>query len=556
MVWSKKTSYCILSFGLLLFAAFIGILAFFSIYYRKALDYETTLVNNTILYNIWKDLPLPIYEKIYFFNVTNAENFINNNEILKVQEVGPYTYKGSWVKEDISWLNGTVSYREKKTYHFDKENSVGSEDDAIYTLNGPLVIASALLKDKSFIEKQIADAFFKGNKETLIIKKSVAELAFKGYKDSIIKYGAYIKSDIPYKNGIFSWLYGKNATDEGLFTVFTGETDHKKMNFIKEWNGSEKLKFWKDDTCNMMNGTNAEVGPALMKNQKNYTFFQPLICRSLTFNYSRDLNHNNIFCRRFESSTETLASSSINSDNWCFETDLDLKSGTQDLSPCQFGAPVVLTFPHFYLSDPSYLQNVSGLNPSKNKHGSHIDIAPTIGVSVDLKLRFQMNLKIAQVRYLSEFEKINPGLYPVFWIEMSAKLTQELADTIIKDIMKPKEVIYSILGIILTIALVLITGSSLLLCFDQKELISEETKPLLDGEHQKAIYYSFSASDEDSTTSGISNETSAMKFSAEACPVLITKDNVYLAESESPENSIENHSPLSSETPPMLMAKI
>ncbi|XP_035232848.1 lysosome membrane protein 2-like [Stegodyphus dumicola] len=485
---SKNTFYCILALGFLLVIVCIGITILFPVYYKKTLDYETTLVNNTILYDIWKNLPLPVYEKLYFFNITNGDEFVNNSEILKVQEVGPYTYKSTWVKDDISWLNGTVSYREKKTYYFDKENSVGGENDVIYTLNGPLIIASDVLKEKNILIRSAAGSFFYTLGETLIIKKTVAELAFKGYEDSIIKYGKYVKRNIPYKKGIFSWLYGKNATDEGLFTVFTGESDHKKMNLIKEWNGSKKLTFWKDDTCNMMNGTNAEVGPALTENQNSYTFFQPLICRSLTFNYTRDVNHKTIFCRRFESSTETLASSTINPDNWCFETDPDLKSGSQDLSPCQFGAPVVLTFPHFYLSDPSYLQNVSGLSPDKEKHGSHIDVAPVIGVSVDLCLRFQVNLKVQQVPDIDELEDINPGIYPVFWVEMSAKLTQELTDIITEKLTGPKKAVYSLLGVLLTIALALITGSSLLLCLPKKEVLYREKKSLL--ENKKMPYYS------------------------------------------------------------------
>ncbi|XP_035232826.1 sensory neuron membrane protein 2-like [Stegodyphus dumicola] len=332
---------------------------------------------------MWKDLPLPVYEKLYFFNITNAEEFVNNSEILKVQEVGPYTYKSTW--------------------------------------------------EKNILIRSAAGSFFYTLGETLIIKKTVAELAFKGYEDSIIKYGKYVKRNIPYKKGIFSWLYGKNATDEGLFTVFTGET-------------------------------------------------------SLTFNYNRDVNHKTIFFRRFESSTETIASSSINPDNWCFETDPDLKSGTQDLSLCQFSAPVVLTFSHFYLLDPSYLQNVSGLSPDKEKHGSHIDVAPVIGVSVDLCLRFQVNLKIQQVPNIDELEDINPGIYPVFWVEMFAKLTQELTDIITERLTGPKEAINWLLWILLTTALFLITVSSLLLCLPKKEVLYREKKSLL--ECGKKPYYS------------------------------------------------------------------
>lgn len=40
------------------------------------------------------------------------------------------------------------------------------------------------------------------------------------------------------------------------------------------------------------------------------------------------------------------------------------------------GAPVVLSFPHFYFADPSYLNAVEGLHPNSSIHSFHIDVEP------------------------------------------------------------------------------------------------------------------------------------------------------------------------------------
>lgn len=49
--------------------------------------------------------------------------------------------------------------------------------------------------------------------------------------------------------------------------------------------------------------------------------------------------------------------------------------GVQNLEPCQ-DTPVIASFPHFYLGDPSFLDYVDGLKPDKVKHETFVDIEP------------------------------------------------------------------------------------------------------------------------------------------------------------------------------------
>jgi hypothetical protein len=51
-------------------------------------------------------------------------------------------------------------------------------------------------------------------------------------------------------------------------------------------------------------------------------------------------------------------------------------SGVRGISKCRFGAPAFVSFPHFYEADPSYVQNIGGLNPSKNLHEFYIAVEP------------------------------------------------------------------------------------------------------------------------------------------------------------------------------------
>lgn len=51
-------------------------------------------------------------------------------------------------------------------------------------------------------------------------------------------------------------------------------------------------------------------------------------------------------------------------------------SGLFNVSSCRFGAPVFMSFPHFYNADPFYHQQVEGMKPEKDKHEFFVALEP------------------------------------------------------------------------------------------------------------------------------------------------------------------------------------
>lgn len=49
-------------------------------------------------------------------------------------------------------------------------------------------------------------------------------------------------------------------------------------------------------------------------------------------------------------------------------------SGVRDVSPCN-GSPALISWPHFYLADPSYREAVVGMNPDPEKHQFYMNLA-------------------------------------------------------------------------------------------------------------------------------------------------------------------------------------
>ena len=54
---------------------------------------KLVLRNNSGFAELWKNPPIKPHFKVYFFNLTNAEDFMNGKANPHVQEIGPYTYQ-------------------------------------------------------------------------------------------------------------------------------------------------------------------------------------------------------------------------------------------------------------------------------------------------------------------------------------------------------------------------------------------------------------------------------------------------------------------------------
>lgn len=70
-------------------------------------------------YGWWKEPPVTPQMHIYIYNVTNADDFLNNGDKPNLQELGPYVYLETWEKVNIKFnSNGTVTYNVKKKFVF------------------------------------------------------------------------------------------------------------------------------------------------------------------------------------------------------------------------------------------------------------------------------------------------------------------------------------------------------------------------------------------------------------------------------------------------------
>lgn len=297
-------------FGLIL--VIIGLILYRSLLYTliyRIISERLVIAKGSETYEKWKKIPMPVYYRYYFFNVTNAIEIERNGAKPVVREIGPFTYRSYWTKNPIRFNanNSTVTFRELKTLEFVPELSVASDRSKILvTVNGPLTVTLALLQKAPLVVRNIVSLGLSGVSEGFFVKRSARELLFDGYPEVLTSFGPLLNPNLPNTKGRFGWLYGRNNTDDGLFTVFTGKDDIKRINQIDRYNGLQELKFWKQNSiCNKLNGATdgqiIAISNSKSKNTKNkedessFILFHPELCRTIKFLNDKSNLNNSFF---------------------------------------------------------------------------------------------------------------------------------------------------------------------------------------------------------------------------------------------------------------------
>lgn len=128
---------------------------------------ETKIIDEFILdpesssYTGWQKSNIPIYSYYYFFNITNANDLFKPGVKPILKEIGPYVFELNFEKVNISWNfeNGTVEYRQIKTWQPVPSKSNGSLDDEIVHINVPLLVMNYYFSPHLF-QTIIINSFF------------------------------------------------------------------------------------------------------------------------------------------------------------------------------------------------------------------------------------------------------------------------------------------------------------------------------------------------------------------------------------------------------------
>lgn len=414
---------------------------------------ELRLTPTTKLYSFWQKTPIPVTTEFYFFNWTNPEELMNEGFKPNLVEMGPYKFKEFLEKTNVTWNeNSTISFRKLRRWYFDRENSNGSLNDNVTTLN-PVALSAAYVSRfrSSFMHYSLSGAL-RMTGQKVWITKTVGEFLFDGYSDPLLTAAAIAPSlsQAKFKGSKFAWFYMRNdsSDQDGIYNVETGENDVSKLGLVRSWNYENHSDFFEAD-CGQVKGTVGDLYPPGQKKSTPLQMFTSEICRYIQVDYAEDTEILGIPGYTYVVGKSLLDNGTSDPKNRCNCGGVCAPQGVLNISSCKYGAPGFLSYPHFLDADPYFRNKVNGMNPDRKRHQMYVTLEPTTGIPLDVAARFQMNLLLQPIEGISLYSGVPTIFFPMLWFEESVQITPELAQPLKMLLALPVVGMYCSLGALL-----------------------------------------------------------------------------------------------------------
>ncbi|CAF3618194.1 unnamed protein product [Rotaria socialis] len=387
----------------------------------------------------WIHQPVPTYIQFWLWECVNPDDVVQQGRKPMVVQRGPFTYIENTTKTDISFNpNFTVSYRQPTTYTFVRHMSAADDSLPVVMINTPIITILNIARNlsKPTIYEDIVNLIAKVFNETLFVKRTANEWIW-GYEEPLFKAAKKIPiigSLIP--DDHFGYFYGRNATDDGLYTVFTGVNDINRLNYIDKWNGGSYLTYWNSTQSNKINGTDGSWFPPLSTDKlqsKRLYAFSTDVCRSIYLTFDSHSSILNIPTETFLMSSEIFNNATINPENAGFG---DLDSGVLNVSTCEQGAPIILSLPHFLYAAEHYQAGIDGLTPDAEAHRTFIQIEPHTGFVLNAQERIQINVYLEHDPLYDGLKNVPTLIMPAVWINESTVIDQKTADDFKSEVLR------------------------------------------------------------------------------------------------------------------------
>jgi len=418
-------------------------------------------------FDLWSDLPMPMYMKVYYYNCTNHQDVQDYKAKPLLKQIGPYVFLEKHHKSNITFHdnNQTVSFYQQKNWMFEPDMSNGTLDDILVTLNVLAVTAADSTRwpngmfegDYPFL-RVMMDGTFKETKEELFMKTNIRNITFDGIESDLLT----MTEEGPMAGVIempfdkFGWFYGRNGSDtyDGEYEMWTGEGNLQNVGQISRWQGEPDLSRFYPSPCSHLSGSAGEFFPP-NRDKSSVSYFTPDLCRTIFFNYKEETEVQGISGYKYWLDTGFIANSTYNSSNVCYNPHPDLVQQPKDqagndlpdirpiedaiviglydgllnVTSCKFNAPSYVSFPHFYKADPALMEPFdpdSDFWPNEEQHESYISLMPKPGIPLDVAVRMQINILVRPLEYISIMEDINTMFFPMIWFETTTELSDDL----------------------------------------------------------------------------------------------------------------------------------
>ncbi|XP_041464193.1 scavenger receptor class B member 1-like [Lytechinus variegatus] len=256
--------------------------------------------------------------------------------------------------------------------------SVGPESDTFIAVNSPVFTIANWLKNAPDLIQKAWQLIHELSKADVIIELSVGGFIW-GYPEKYLELAQRILGEdiVPFTN--FGILMGYNNSDDGIWSVYTGQDDLMKLNQMDMWNRERLLSWWTTDYANALNGTDGTIMHPFVDKDEEVYVYSTYVCRSGLLLFEGYREFRGVWLYYFSAPEYLYANASIHPPNIDFCTPDQTTcppSGLINVSVCYFQAPIYLSSPHFLYGDDMLFDDVIGMKPNFNIHGLEAEIEP------------------------------------------------------------------------------------------------------------------------------------------------------------------------------------
>lgn len=452
------------------------------------------LRNDTRTFAMWREPPVPIYMDFYLFHWANPERTLDGTEKPKFVEKGPYVFREYHKKENITWNeNSTVTFMQVRKWIFMKNLTKTnlSLDDTITSVNPIFFTVASLLKSKdlSLIKRLAIEAALRAIQTKPYVSKSVRQLLYEGYDDPLLAALDKLPQKIfphPAMAKRFGWFYPHNMSSEfdGICNVGTGVDSLKNLGVLNSWNYNSRTEFF-EGKCGEVKGTTGDIWPPSSAKENNVTLYASDLCSSLVLQKNGRMSMDGLDGTTFVGAENVFDNGTLFPENKCYLANgTQLRKGVRSLSSCRFGAPILISFPHFYLADEFYAKAIDGVSPSVENHQFKISLEKNTGIPLIVNARLQINVQSSPTPGYGIFDKLPEITLPALWFDQHMLVTRELADGIWIVSVMPAYIVYgliavSMLGAVLIIYGILLVRRDCKSSPDSAELLKDTDEPAI-----------------------------------------------------------------------------
>ncbi|GMR32883.1 hypothetical protein PMAYCL1PPCAC_03078, partial [Pristionchus mayeri] len=281
-------------------------------YFLTLREYEDGSLPQTT--RLWADAPADVYYNFYLWNITNPDEMIYEGAMPRVQEVGPYTYLGQELKENLTWSSdgNEVSYRNRRFWHFNSSMSCPTcrEEDRVIVPNVAYSAMAAIVLYNDMpipLVSTILDVSILVTGSAPIQTVPVGDLLFNSFDDPLISLqtSTFTKSFLRAMHGtLFGFklpdyphpgllpLY--NQTYEPETRVKTGKANIEELTKIVSYGGKRSMEWFSGEAAYLQRCNDGAFNKLFLQREDKIHIFQSYLGRSFTLEFHKESTRDSV----------------------------------------------------------------------------------------------------------------------------------------------------------------------------------------------------------------------------------------------------------------------